>query len=125
MSNLLAMRRAVAALDVAAVVAFVAIGRASHHRAETVGGFLTTLWPFAVGLLAGWLIVARRSPESVRSGVVLCVCTVAVGMSLRVAAGQGTAVAFVLVALGFLGAVMMGGRLAAGAVRGRPSELPR
>lgn len=44
-------------------------------------------------------------------GVLVCVSTVALGMALRVVSGQGTAVAFVLVALGFLGAVMLGWRL--------------
>ena len=93
-----------------AIILFVVIGRSSHHHAETFGGFASTAWPFLVGLAVGWLGVARRAPASVRSGVVVCVVTVAVGMTLRVVAGQGTAFAFVLVALGFLGAMMSGGR---------------
>jgi hypothetical protein len=42
-------------------------------------------------------------------------------MVLRVVAGQGTAVAFIIVALCFLGATMLGGRMLAGALarRGR------
>lgn len=106
------MRRvAPAAVDVLAIVLFVAIGRASHHHAETVGGFLSTEWPFAVGVLAGWLVSARTSQRLLRSGLLVCLVTVAVGMVLRVVAGQGTAWAFVLVSLGFLGAVMIGGRV--------------
>jgi len=109
-------------LDVAAVVLFVVIGRASHHHGETVGGVASTTWPFAVGLGAGWVLVvaaARRRPgrtslASLRGGVVICVTTVVVGMTLRVAAGQGTAAAFVAVATGFLGAVMLAGRAALG-----------
>jgi hypothetical protein len=42
--------------------------------------------------------------------MVVTVTTVAVGMILRVWAGQGTAVAFVIVALVFLGATMTGWR---------------
>jgi hypothetical protein len=105
------MRRAAAAVDLVAVVLFVVIGRASHHHGETVGGFVSTAWPFAVGVAGGWLTVARRPPAAVLSGLVVCVVTVAVGMALRVVAGQGTAAAFIAVALCFLGAVMVGGRL--------------
>ncbi|MST33908.1 DUF3054 family protein, partial [Acidimicrobiaceae bacterium USS-CC1] len=50
-------RWAAAVIDVVVVVAFVAIGRASHHHAESVGGFLGTFWPFAAGLVAGWLVL--------------------------------------------------------------------
>jgi len=105
------VRRAALVLDVGMVLLFVAIGRASHHHAQTVGGFVSTAWPFSVGLAAGWLVAGRRSPASPRGGALVCVCTVAVGMVLRVIAGQGTAVAFIIVALVFLGATMVGGRV--------------
>ncbi len=48
--------------------------------------------------------------------------TVAVGMTLRVIAGQGTAVAFIAVALGFLGLFLLGWRLL---VRGAGLLTPR
>jgi hypothetical protein len=55
--------------------------------------------------------------------------TVAVGMALRVVSGQGTAVAFVFVALGFLGATMLGWRIVLVVVRRRwdvpPARLKR
>lgn len=104
-----------AAIDVVAVVIFVVIGRASHDHGESPTGIASTLWPFACGLVVGWLLVrlARRPPASIWSGVVVCVATVAVGMVLRVVAGQGTAAAFIVVATAFLGAAMVGGRLAA------------
>jgi Protein of unknown function (DUF3054) len=108
-------------VDLAAVVLFVAIGRASHHHAETPAGFVSTAWPFAVGLGAGWLATARYGPGAPRCGLVVCAVTVAVGMTLRVVAGQGTAVAFILVALAFLGAIMVGGRLV---LSGRRSPRP-
>lgn len=106
------MRRvAVAALiDVVAVGLFVAIGRSSHHHPETVGGFLSTAWPFAVGVGVGWIVSARCPLWLPRAGLIVCLATVAVGMILRVVAGQGTAWAFILVALAFLGAVMVIGR---------------
>jgi peptidoglycan/LPS O-acetylase OafA/YrhL len=106
-----AVRRAATAIDVGAVVLFVAIGRASHHHGETPAGFLSTVWPFAVGLAAGWLATVRRPPASAATGAVVTVVTVVVGMVLRVVAGQGTAAAFIGVTTGFLGACMVGGRL--------------
>ncbi|HWG74971.1 MAG TPA: DUF3054 domain-containing protein [Acidimicrobiales bacterium] len=105
------MRRVAVAVDVLAVVLFVAIGRTSHHHVQTVGGFVSTAWPFTIGLACGWLGVVRRPPMSLRTGLVVCSATVVVGMMLRVLAGQGTAVAFIAVALIFLGAVMIGGRM--------------
>ncbi len=110
------MRRSAAAalVDVVAIVSFVAIGRASHHHSETVGGFVSTLWPFAAGVAVGWVLSARRPLWRLPAGITICLATVAVGMALRVVSGQGTALAFVVVALIFLGAVMLLGRALAG-----------
>lgn len=102
-----------ALLDAAGVVAFVVIGRASHDDAKSARGIVSTLWPFAVGTLAGWALVARRSPGSVQSGVVVCATTVLSGMALRKITGQRTAPSFIGVTTGFLGTVMIGGRLVA------------
>jgi hypothetical protein len=55
----------------------------------------------------------RRPFGLVPAGVGAWLGTVALGMVLRVVAGQGTAVAFVLVALGFLGLFLLGWRLVA------------
>ncbi|MFC4050629.1 DUF3054 domain-containing protein [Actinomadura syzygii] len=107
------MRRVVApALDVACVLVFVAIGRASHDEAGGVSGFAATAWPFVVGLAAGW-VVGRgwRRPEGlVPAGVVVWVSCVALGMALRAVSGQGTAFAFVVVATVFLGVTLLGWR---------------
>ncbi|MFD0683054.1 DUF3054 domain-containing protein [Actinomadura fibrosa] len=102
-------------LDVAAVVVFVAIGRASHDEAGSLTGFAATAWPFLVGLAAGWAVTRawRRADALVPAGVGIWVSTVAVGMVLRAVSGQGTAVAFVIVATVFLGFVLLGWRLAA------------
>lgn len=94
------------------MVAFVVAGRASHDHAEAAPGIASTLWPFAAGTLAGWALVARRSPASVPSGAVVCASTVVAGMALRAVSGRGTAPSFVAVATGFLGTVMLGGRVA-------------
>ncbi len=101
------------AYDVATVLVFVVIGRHSHHHGESLGGVASTAWPFLVGLGVGWAVVVASGGRgaSRRDALALCASTVVVGMALRVLAGQGTAVAFIVVALCFLGALMVGGRL--------------
>jgi Protein of unknown function (DUF3054) len=100
-------------LDLCCVLAFVIIGRASHSDGESLGGIASTAWPFLAGLLGGWLAVRawRRPFVLVPSGAGAWLGAVAVGMVLRVVAGQGTAFAFVLVALAFLGLFLLGWRL--------------
>jgi FtsH-binding integral membrane protein len=46
-------------------------------------------------------------------GIAVWLCTVALGMVLRVVSGQGTALAFIVVALVFLGLFLLGWRLLA------------
>lgn len=103
-----------AAADVACVLVFVVIGRASHTKGETLAGIASTAWPFLCGLACGWIAARawRRPATLAPAGVGAWLGTVAVGMVLRVVAGQGTAIAFVVVALVFLGLFMLGWRLA-------------
>jgi hypothetical protein len=111
------MRSAVraAVIDVCCILLFVVIGRASHTKGESAAGLTSTAWPFLAGLAVGWLAVRawRRPAAIVPSGAAAWVATVAVGMVLRVLAGQGTALAFVIVALAFLGLFLLGWRLVA------------
>jgi hypothetical protein len=100
-------------IDVCCVLVFVAIGRASHAKGETLGGIASTAWPFLCGLGAGWVLSrAWRRPLALRpAGVMIWLLTVALGMVLRVVSGQGTAAAFIVVALAFLGLFLLGWRL--------------
>ena len=100
-------------LDVCCVLVFVVIGRASHAKGETLGGIASTSWPFLAGLAAGWLASrAWRRPLAMRpAGIAVWLCTVALGMVLRVVSGQGAAVAFIVVALAFLGLFFLGWRV--------------
>ena len=104
-----------AALDLGCVAVFVVIGRASHAEGETIAGLARTAWPFLAGLAAGWLVTrAWRRPAAIApAGRGVWLVTVAAGMALRAASGQGTAVAFVVVALAFLALFMLGWRAAA------------
>lgn len=112
------------ALDVLDLVIFVSIGRSAHRHGITVSGMASTLWPFAIGLSTSWVVVEllRVRPTSLRAALIVVLSTVTVGMVLRVIAGQGTAVAFILVALVFLGATMTGWRLAYNEVKRRHSR---
>jgi hypothetical protein len=108
------------------VIAFVAIGRASHHDGETVGGLASTAWPFLAGLGIGLLVTRawRRPAAIVPAGLGAWLGTVAFGMLLRVVAGQGTAVAFIAVALAFLGLFLLGWRIVAAVVWARRDRAP-
>lgn len=115
------MRRLYAAIDVVIVVLFVGIGRSVHDHGVNVSGMTSTTWPFALGLAVGWLVViaSHRTGATWRDGVLVCLATVGVGMIARVLAGQGTAAAFIVVALAFLGAAMLGWRLVVAGVTRR------
>jgi DUF3054 family protein len=114
--TLMLMRVMIAAvLDVCCLAVFVAVGRASHDEAASIAGFATTAWPFLAGAVVGWVVTrAWRRPAAVMpTGLGVWLATVAVGMALRVLSGQSIAVTFVIVALVFLGAVLLGWRVVA------------
>jgi hypothetical protein len=109
------MRRAVLiamVLDVCSVLAFVAIGRHSHHDGDTVAGLWHTAWPFLAGLAIGLCAVRFwRKPAAVRpAGLGAWLGAAGAGMAVRVAAGQGTAPAFIGVAFAFLALFLLGWR---------------
>jgi len=113
-------------MDLAAVLVFVMIGRAVHTDGLTVAGVASTAWPFVSGLVVGWFVVGVRRDDvtSLGGGLPVWISTVVLGMVLRVVSGQGTAFAFIVVALGFLGATMLGWRaLLAGSRRLRPRRV--
>lgn len=104
-----------AVTDVCCVLAFVLIGRASHAQGESLAGLASTSWPFLCGLGAGWAASrAWRRPLALwPAGLAAWLCAAGLGMILRVVSGQGTATAFIVVALAFLGLFLVGWRLLA------------
>jgi FtsH-binding integral membrane protein len=108
-------------LDIGCVLVFVIIGRASHIKGESLAGVASTAWPFLAGLAGGWLVTvglagrrAWRQPFRLwPAGVGAWLGAVILGMVFRVVSGQGTAPAFVGVALAFLGLFLLGWRLLA------------
>ena len=111
-------------VDAVLVVAFAVIGRSSHAEGLDVAGVWGTAWPFLVGLGVGWLATrAWRHPLALwPTGVVVWVATLVVGMLLRLATGQGTAVAFIVVASITLAVLLLGWRAIALLVARRRSR---
>ena len=103
------------ALDCCGVLAFVVIGRHTHDDGDTLAGIWHTAWPFLAGLALGVLAVRgwRRPLAIVPAGLGAWLGAACAGMAIRVLAGQGTAAAFIVVALCFLAAFLLGWRLIA------------
>lgn len=106
-------------VDALVIVAFVVIGREDHGFASDLSDYARVAAPFLVGLaVSGVALRAWRDPLRIRTGVVLSLGTVVVGMlARRFLWDDGTATTFVLVTTGFLVAGMVGWRLVALAVR--------
>ncbi len=108
-------RAATILIDAVLVVAFCLLGRLSHDEGifGDPAGTLQMIWPFLVALLlAHGVLVLRRAPaERMLPGVMIWVLTVVIGLLLRVLSTQGTAVAFVIVAVLVLAAFLLGWRL--------------
>jgi uncharacterized membrane protein (GlpM family) len=103
-----------AALDVASIVVFVAIGRRSHDEAgNAVVGALKVAAPFVIALVAAWIATrAWKRPDSLSIGVPVWLITVAAGMVLRhFVFDRGTALSFIIVATIVLGVFLLGWRL--------------
>ena len=111
-------------LDLFVVLVFAAMGRSSHDLSSGVMGVLETAWPFLAGMALGWLAL-QVVPSWARSwwaeGILMALCTVPVGMLLRLASGQGTALPFVLVASGFILAGFLVWRVIAAVIMARRS----
>lgn len=103
-----------AAADLLCVLVFVAVGRSSHTEGITLGGLLTTGWPFWVGVAGGYVgvLVFRLAPASPHAAAMVLFKTLLIGMVLRAAVQHdGTPVSFVVVATVFLALVLFGWRL--------------
>lgn len=109
------------AVDVALVLLFVGIGRRSHAEGITLSGVAETGWPFLAALGLGWLVTrAWRGPWGIRSpGLVIWAVVVVVGVALRLVAGQGAQLSFIIVTTLVLGTFLLGWRGVALLVRSR------
>jgi Protein of unknown function (DUF3054) len=104
-----------AVLDACCVLAFVVIGRHTHHDGDSLAGVWHTAWPFMAGLAAGLVAVRywRRPMALWPAGTGAWIGAAGAGMVIRVLAGQGTAAPFIAVTFGFLGLFLLGWRAVA------------
>jgi hypothetical protein len=112
------------AVDAVCVLVFCAVGRSSHDEGVNVAGIATTAWPFLSGTALGWLASQawRRPTALVPTGVVVWLCTVAVGMLLRKATSAGVAASFVVVASSVTALLLLGWRAAVALASRRHSQ---
>lgn len=102
-------------IDVVCVLVFSAVGRRSHDEGVDIAGVAATAWPFLAGTATGWLLARawRRPTVLAPTGVVVWLCTVAVGMLLRKAGSAGVAASFVVVASSVTAVMLLGWRAVA------------
>jgi DUF3054 family protein len=102
--------------DVAAIVAFVAIGRRNHDEGTAVDGIATVAAPFLIALAVGWIVArAWARPIQVESAFIIWPVTVALGLVLRsVVFDRGTALPFIIVATAVTGVFLVGWRMLLG-----------
>lgn len=122
--NIRQARVGAAAIDAGAIIVFAVVGRWNHDEgvlADAGLGLVRTAWPFLVGAALGWAVVRGwRAPCAWRpTGVVVWASTVAVGMALRLASGQGVQLPFVIVASLVLALFLIGWRVVSGALARR------
>ena len=118
-------RLAYLSADVIGVLVFCAVGRRSHDEGLSVTGVATTAWPFLSGTVVGWLVSRawRRPTAVVPTGVIVWLCTVAVGIGLRKASSAGVAASFVVVAASVTAVLLLGWRAVVGLTRRRRSDV--
>lgn len=114
-------------VDVVVVLLFVVAGR--DTRGSDFSGTLLEALPFLAGTVLGWAISkAWRTPRAVKwSGVLIWVCTVAVGLPVRELLGEATDSRFIVITFIALGMFVLGWRGAAwvlDALFGRAIERP-
>lgn len=112
-----ARRRWALAADLALVVVFAAVGRASHGESLSPAGLAGTAWPFVVACLAAWVAVTLARLRHSRpwpAGAVVWAVTLAGGLLLRVTAGGTAAAAFIVVAAVTLAVFLLVPRLVLG-----------
>ena len=111
-------------LDAVLIVVFSTFGRGAHSEELGAAQVWGTAWPFLVGLVVGWLIllVARRAPGTVGSGVAVWISSLVVGMVIRgIGDGRVPHWSFIIVAAVVTAVFLIGWRAIRAAVLRRKS----
>ncbi|MDO5683562.1 MAG: DUF3054 domain-containing protein [Propionibacteriaceae bacterium] len=98
--------------DLWLVLMFVTMSRLSHNQVIDVAGVTGTAWPFAAGLVLGWLITRSwRTTLTFPAALGVFVCTLAVGIAFRHLTFTGAQPSFVAMSFSVLSVLLMGWRL--------------
>ena len=113
--------------DLALVVVFVMIGRASHAEPLDMEGIQRTALPFLAGTLMAWIgfLLKRRSGLTLVNGVFVWAMTVVLGILVRLLLGDTAEFSFVLVTAAVLAAFLIGWRAVVWLVRRNRPEQPK
>ena len=107
MRNTISKPSAIAA-DYVAIAAFALLARAAHQSDEmpfNFSGWLSTLWPFALGVTLGWLITRENK------GGLIWIITVVTGLVIwGIRNGDVPHWSFIVVATTMSALLMLGGR---------------
>jgi hypothetical protein len=99
------------AVDVVAILLFAALGRRNHDEGATITGVLVVAWPFLAGWTIAWFATRLdRRPRASGAALRALAVAIPVALLLRVVSGRGIAPAFIVVAVVFLGLVLVGRR---------------
>lgn len=109
--------------DAVAIAVFALLARIAHRSAEmplTVGGWLSTLWPFLLGVLLGWAVsqyAARHAADAAEArrvwptGVIAWIVTVVVGLGIWAIRNAAIPhISFIIVAGSMSALLMLGWR---------------
>ncbi|RSZ64709.1 DUF3054 domain-containing protein [Corynebacterium hylobatis] len=112
--------------DVVAIAAFALFARIAHQTDDmplNFGGWLSTLWPFLLGVALSWVVIAAAKWDGARlvpAGVSAWLITVVVGLGIwTVRNGEFPHWSFILVATIMSALFMLGWRAIAGIVERR------
>jgi len=99
-------------IDLLLVLIFAALGRRSHAEGLDAAGILGTAGPFLIALaIFSCVTMVRREPNRIwPHGIVTWIGTVALGLIIRVLAGDTAATPFIIVATIVLGIFLVGRR---------------
>lgn len=114
--------------DIVAIAAFALFARIAHQTDDmplNFAGWLSTLWPFLLGVALAWVVIATAKWDGTRlvpAGVCAWLTTVVVGLGIwTVRNGEFPHWSFILVATTMSALLMLGWRVIAGVV-GRRRE---
>lgn len=69
------------AYDIIAIFVFAVLARLAHGGLG-IGEVLNTWWPFALGVLIGWLTIRGKDALAAKQGVIVWIITAVVGLAI-------------------------------------------